>query len=80
MRVNVWAVRQKTVAVVERWPLGEVPLYLSLKITGTHSHRLCKVIRNGFLFCVFVVFVVCDERCKKLQFFVGLNWRGIFMN
>ena len=44
----------KNVAVVERWPLGEVRLYLSLKITGTHSHRLCKVIRNWFLFCVFV--------------------------
>ena len=72
----------KNVAVVERWQLGEVRLYLSLKITGTHSHRLFPVRLSeiGFFSVYLSGFVVSDERCKKLQFFVGLNWRGIFMN
>ena len=53
-----------------------------LKITGTHSHRLCPVRLSeiGFFSVYLSGFVVSDERCKKLQFFVGLNWRGIFMN
>ena len=53
-----------------------------LKITGTHSHRLCPVRLSeiGFFSVYLSGFVVCDERYKKLQFFVGLNWRGIFMN
>ena len=62
----------KNVAVVERWPLGEVRLYLSLKITSTHSHRLCPVRLSeiGFFSVYLSGFVVCDERCKKLQFAV----------
>ena len=72
----------KNVAVVERWPLGKIRLYLSLKITGTHSHRLWSVRLSdiGFFSVYLSGFVVSDEHCKKLQFFVGLNWRGIFMN
>ena len=60
----------KNVAVVARWPLGEVRLYLSLKITGTHSHRLCKVITEKWVsfLCIFSWFVVSDERYKRLQF------------
>ena len=61
MKVDVCAVRQKNVAVVEKRPLVEARLYFSLKITGTHSHRLCKVIRNVFFFGVFVV-VRCLRR------------------
>ena len=53
-----------------------------LKITGTHFHRLFPVRLSeiGFFSVYSSGFVVSDERCKKLQFFVGLNWRGIFMN
>ena len=73
----------KNVAVVGRWPLGKIRLYLSLKITGTHSHRLCPVWLSeiGQFFSVYLSgFVVSGEHCKKLKFFVGLNWKRIFMN
>ena len=62
----------KNVAVVERWPLVEALLYLSLRITGTHSHRLCPVRLSemGFFSVYLLWFFVCEECCKKLQFVV----------
>lgn len=48
----------KNVAVVEWWLLGEVRLYLSFKITGAHSHRLCKVITEKW------VSLLCICRCS----------------
>ena len=68
----------KNVAVVGRWPLGEVRLYLKLPVHIPIGFvRLSEI---GFFSVYLSGFVVSDERCKKLQFFVGLNWRGIFMN
>ena len=72
MRVNVWAVRQKNVAVVESWPLGEVRLYCSFKITGTHSHWLCKVISEKWVsflcICRGSLFVTSAIRSYSLLF------------
>ena len=62
----------KNVAVVERWPLGEARLYFSLKITGTHSHGLCKVITEKWVsflcICPCSLFVTSAIRSYNLLF------------